>query len=80
MPNYLLHHAHPADRCAEMFQAYEPYDTPLKGQGKTFFCTCPSGWHGGFIAVDAANERERARLATHRSSPRHVASPNTRLR
>lgn len=31
---------------------------PLKGKGLTYFCTCPSGEHGGFSHVDAENEEQ----------------------
>jgi hypothetical protein len=62
MPEYLLHHTHEADDCPKLYEEWVKYDTPLKGKGLSFFCTCPSGEHGGFTRVDANNEREALAL------------------
>ncbi len=57
MAEFLLHHTHKPDDCPKLYEEWRAYDTPLKGKGLTFFCTCPSGEHGGFTRVDADSDK-----------------------
>lgn len=41
----MLHHTHPAEDCGDIFPQLQNVAQSLKG--KNFFCTCPSGGHGG---------------------------------
>ncbi len=56
MARFMLHHTHRAEDCSHIFPSLQSYDTPLKGE--SFFCTCPSGDHGGFFQVEAASAGE----------------------
>lgn len=60
MSHYMLHSRHQLEDHQQMMDAYAAYDTPLKGQGKTFLCYgCPTeepGEHGAFIEIDADDE------------------------
>lgn len=47
---------------APLYEEWQKYDTPLKGKGLTFFCTCPSGEHGSFTHVQAAGKEEALML------------------
>lgn len=69
MAEYMLFHTHEPEDCEKLFKAYESYDSPLKGKGRTFFCTCPSGEHGGFIQVEAADEREAVAMLPETHHP-----------
>lgn len=60
MAEFLLHHTHRAEDCDHLFPSSQSYDPSLKG--KTFFCTCPSGDHGGFFQVEAAGAEEALAL------------------
>jgi hypothetical protein len=64
MAEYMVHHTHEAEDCPRLFEAWEAYDSPLKGKGDTFFCSCPSGEHGGFFHVEAANEEKEEEMIT----------------
>jgi|AP45_3_1055517.scaffolds.fasta_scaffold705198_1 hypothetical protein len=56
MPEFMLHHTHDAEPCDEIFPQLEAVGQALNGQ--SFFCTCPSGEHGGFFRVEAAGADE----------------------
>ena len=56
MAEFMLHHTHGANDCQRMFQEVQNAAHSLKGM--TFFCTCPSGDHGGFFQVEAASPEE----------------------
>jgi hypothetical protein len=58
MPEFMVHHTHEPEDCQRLFEEWKAYDTPLKGKGDTFFCSCPSGEHGGFFHVEAASKEE----------------------
>lgn len=75
MPEYLLHHTHEAEDCQKLFDEWMRFDTPLKGKSLTFFCTCPSGEHGGFTRVDADDEDAALALTPelHRKTTRVYA-------
>ncbi len=45
MAEFMLHHTHPAEECENIFPQLQNVAQSLKG--KNFFCTCPSGDHGG---------------------------------
>lgn len=62
MPEFMLHHTHEPDECSTLFEEWKRYDSPLKGNGLPFFCSCPSGEHGGFIRVDAGDADEALAL------------------
>lgn len=53
MAEFLLHHTHRAEDCEHLFPSSQSYDPSLKGE--TFFCTCPSGDHGGFYQMEAVS-------------------------
>ncbi len=58
MAEFMLHHTHPAEDCGEIFPELQNVAQSLKG--KNFFCTCPSGDHGGFFQVEAGSPEDRA--------------------
>ncbi len=60
MAEFMLHHTHPAEDCEEIFPQLQNVAQSLKG--KNFFCTCPSGDHGGFFQVEAASPEDAVRL------------------
>ena len=53
MAEFMLHHTHRAEECDSIFPQLQNAAAALKGG--TFLCTCPSGEHGGFFQVKAAN-------------------------
>ena len=52
MSEFMVHHTHGAEECERIFNELNNVDQSIKG--KSFFCTCPSGDHGGFFQVEAA--------------------------
>ena len=60
MAEFMLHHTHPAEDCENIFPQLQNVAQSLKG--KNFFCTCPSGGHGGFFQVEAGNPEDAVRL------------------
>ena len=52
MSEFMVHHTHGAEECERMFNELKSVDQSLKGG--SFFCTCPSGDHGGYFRVEAA--------------------------
>ena len=53
MSEFMVHHTHSAEECERIFNELNNVGQSLKGE--SFFCTCPSGDHGGFFRVGAAN-------------------------
>jgi hypothetical protein len=62
MAEYLLHHAHRAEQCQEMSEAWEAPDAPTRLRGHEFFCYCRSGDHGAFISAQADSPEAALRL------------------
>ena len=60
MAEFMLHHTHPAEDCENIFPQLQNVAQSLKG--KNFFCTCPSGDHGGFFQVEAGSHEDAVRL------------------
>ncbi len=60
MAEFMLHHTHPAEDCEEIFPQLQNVAQSLKG--KNFFCTCPSGGHGGFFQVEAGSPEDAVGL------------------
>ncbi len=60
MAEFMLHHTHPAEDCGEIFPELQNVAQSLKG--KNFFCTCPSGDHGGFFQVEAGSPEDAVGL------------------
>ena len=60
MAEFMLHHTHAAEDCENIFPQLQNVAQSLKG--KNFFCTCPSGDHGGFFQVEAASPEDAVRL------------------
>jgi len=55
LAEYLVHHTHLPEQCHEAFEAWSrpgPHDVI---KGREFFCSCPSGEHGGFFTLEAAD-------------------------
>ena len=69
MAEFTIHHTHQAEECDRMFQEIKSAAGSLTEN--TFFCTCPSGVHGGFFHVKA-NSAEDA-LALFPASVRATA-------
>ncbi len=53
MAEFMLHHTHASEDCQRMFDSLRDADASVRGQ--EFLCTCPSGDHGGFYQVEAAD-------------------------
>ncbi len=64
MSEFILHHTHQAEECAEAFAALKEADS-LR-EAATFFCSCPSGEHGGFFQLEAASPDEALSLLPER--------------
>ena len=60
MAEFMVHHTHQAGDCERIFGELQSVDQSLKG--KNFFCTCPTGAHGGFFEVRAADRDEALNL------------------
>ncbi len=60
MSEFMVHHTHGAEECERIFSELKNVDQSLKG--KSFFCTCPSGDHGGFFRVEAASSHAASNL------------------
>ena len=60
MAEFMLHHTHPAEDCENIFPQLQNVAQSLKG--KNFFCTCPSGDHGGFFQVESGSPEDAVRL------------------
>ncbi len=60
MAEFMLHHTHPAGDCENIFPQLQNVAQSLKG--KNFFCTCPSGDHGGFFQVEAGSPEDAVGL------------------
>ena len=60
MAEFILHHTHPAEDCENVFSQLQNVAQSLKGN--KFFCTCPSGDHGGYFQVEAGNPEDAVRL------------------
>ncbi len=60
MAEFMLHHTHRPEDCGSIFPALQNVDSSLKG--KSFFCTCPSGEHGGIFQVVADSAEEARNL------------------
>jgi len=60
MAEFILHHTHRARDCGRIVPELQNTAHALKG--KTFFCYCPSGNHGGFFQVEAASVEEALSL------------------
>ncbi len=64
MSEFILYHTHEAEECGEAFAALKEADA-LRGVA-TFFCSCPSGEHGGFFQLEAAGPDEALGLLPER--------------
>lgn len=53
MAEFLLHHTHRSEDCGRIFDSLRDADPSVRG--RDFLCTCPSGNHGGFFQVEAAD-------------------------
>ena len=51
MGTYMVVHRHGAEECSKVGSALEGYPGPNKG--KTFLCSCPAGYHAGYIVAQA---------------------------
>ena len=60
MAEFMLHHTHSAEDCENIFPQLQNVAQLLKG--KNFFCTCPSGDHGGGLQEDAGSPEDAVRL------------------
>ena len=53
MPHYVVVHKHQAEECQEVFDDLKNAGALLRDL--SIYCTCPSGDHGGYFVVEAAN-------------------------
>ena len=53
MPNYVAGHKHQAEECQAVFDDLKNAGPLLREV--SIYCTCPSGDHGGYFVVEAAN-------------------------
>jgi hypothetical protein len=53
MPQVMLHNTHRPEDCEALNEEWQAHGTPPAFQGRTFFCTCPSGEHGAFVQLEA---------------------------
>jgi hypothetical protein len=63
MAIYILQNRHRADECEEL---NEELPWPATLSGTELLCTCPSGEHGGILAVEAGNADEALAKLTPR--------------
>ncbi len=52
MAQFILTCEHQASECDSLNQELEALGTPAVIKGRDFFCSCPYGHHGGWIAVE----------------------------
>lgn len=55
MATFILHNRHEPEEC-RWLEEEGPWPASL--EGVVIFCTCPSGTHGGILAVEATNADE----------------------
>ncbi len=60
MAEFMMCHSHRAEECERVFPQLQNVAASLKG--KTFFCSCPSGNHGGFFQVEAPSAEDALKL------------------
>ena len=60
MAEFMLCHTHRAEECERIFPQLQNVAASLKG--KTFFCGCPMGDHGGYFQVEAASAEDALKL------------------
>jgi hypothetical protein len=56
MSQYLLYCEHTADECEALGQEYETLGAPELIRGKDYWCSCPYGFHAGWVTVEAESE------------------------
>ncbi len=77
MAEFMLHHTHASEDCQGVFDSLREADASIRGQ--EFLCTCPSGDHGGFYQVEAADSNAAIRLLPQAMRGTTVAYPVDRM-
>jgi len=62
MTTYILHNTHRPEECQALGEEAMAHPLPESMTGTPFLCTCPSGTHGGIIAVQADDEAQAVAL------------------
>jgi len=52
MARYIITCEHEAEECEAIEREMQTEGVPPVIKGKEFFCSCPYGHHGGWVAVD----------------------------
>ena len=52
MSHFILTCEHEAGECYVLSQEIESLGAPAAIEGRSFFCSCPFGHHGGWVAVE----------------------------
>ena len=52
MENFIITCEHRAEECEEMDREMQDVGVAEVMKGKDFFCSCPYGHHGGWVAVE----------------------------
>ncbi|HLF09500.1 MAG TPA: hypothetical protein VI789_09190 [Dehalococcoidia bacterium] len=55
MSQFLLYCEHTAEECEELGKEYEVYGVPGPVKGQDYYCSCPYGFHAGWVVVEAAS-------------------------
>lgn len=69
MPEFMLHHTHEPDECQAVFGALKEPGGAESLSGSRFFCCCPSGEHGGYFTVEAADADAAVAMLPSRLQP-----------
>ncbi len=55
MSKFVITCEHKAEECDALSAELESLGTPAIIKGRDFFCSCPYGHHGGWVAVEAVS-------------------------
>ncbi len=53
MTQFVLTCEHSGEECDALTKEYEDVGAPEIMKGRDFFCSCPHGFHGGWIVVES---------------------------
>lgn len=56
MTRFIVTCEHQAEECEPLEREMQTEGIPSVIKGKEFFCSCPHGHHGGWVAVDGDSE------------------------
>ena len=58
MARFIITCEHKPEECAEMERELQQLGPAEVIRGRDFFCSCPNGYHGGWVAVEGGSAKE----------------------